>query len=134
MTSFRSPKATTCAILERESKIIMTKRTVSPFKGSWCIPGGHIMIGEKARDAIIREVKRERGLNFNPKYFAHFDEIFPELYWYSVLLVFYGIPEGEVVPNEEVSEWKWLSPKDALLLDLAFSNKEIIESWIKEGA
>jgi 8-oxo-dGTP diphosphatase len=128
-----SPKATTAAIIEKKGKILLTRRAVAPFKGLWCIPGGHIEIGERVEETIRREVKEETGLDFSPRFFGYFNEIFPELEWYAVVLVFAGRASGEVRSNEEVSEWKWLLPAEALAHRLAFANREIIEAWIKRG-
>lgn len=126
-----SPKATTAAILERDGKILITKRTVSPYKGSWCIPGGHIERFEPVLDAIKREVKEETGLSLKPEFFGFFNEIFPEIDWHAVVMVFSGQPAGDVTPNEEVSEWKWVSPKEASGLNLAFGHNNVIDQWIK---
>lgn len=126
-----SPKATTGAIIERDGKILLTKRNHEPFKGKWCCPGGHIEPNETAGDAIVREVKEETGLSFKPEFFGYFNEIIPEINWHAVQLTFTGPTEGDVVPNEEVSEWKWLPPEEALKEDLAFENSEIIKQWIE---
>jgi len=125
------PKATTGAIIEREGKVLLTKRNIDPFRDCWCLPGGHIEIGENASDAVKREVQEETGLSFEPKFFGYFNEIFPDLDWHAVVLMFSGQAEGEVKSNEEVSEWKWASPEEALGENLAFVNKEILEAWAR---
>jgi 8-oxo-dGTP diphosphatase len=59
------PIATVAAIIKNEAgKILLTRRNVDPFKGQWCLPGGHIDDNEKAFDAVIREAKEETGLEF----------------------------------------------------------------------
>jgi len=130
----RSPKATTAAIIERDGKLLLTKRAGGEFKGSWCIPGGHIELGETPKQAIIREIKEEVGLIFTPEFFNYFPETFPERDWYAVVLIFHGPVTGEVETNEEVSEWKWVTLKEAVQYDLAFTNKQVIEAWMKRGA
>ena len=47
-------KTTVGAIIEGDGKILLTKRNIEPFKGYWCLPGGHIEYFEPAKDAIIR--------------------------------------------------------------------------------
>lgn len=64
------PRVTCGAIIEKKGKILLTKRNVEPYKNYWCLPGGHIEWGEKAEEAIRREVKEETGLDFKPKFFS----------------------------------------------------------------
>lgn len=128
----KNPKATTAAILEREGKLLITRRAIEPFKGQWVIPGGHIDPDEKVQDAILREVKEEVGLEFKPEFFGYYDEIFPEIGWHAACLVFSGKPEGEVEHDKsEVSEWKWATQEDLESLELGFVNKQIFKDWFK---
>lgn len=127
----QSPKATTAALLERDGKILLTKRAIQPFQGSWCIPGGHIEIGEPIQEAIKREVKEETGLDFEPRFFGFYDEIFPDINWHAVVLIFQGTPTGEVRPDHEVTEWKWVSPRELKKFrPLAFVDDRILKDWV----
>lgn len=126
--STRMVKTTVGAIIEKDHKILLTKRKVEPFKGYWCLPGGHIEENETAVEAIRREVKEEVGLDFEPNFFGYFDEIIQEIKWHAIVLVFKGKFSGEVKINKEVSEYMWFSLEDAKNLKLAFKNKDIIEN------
>ncbi len=50
------------ALIVHEGKLLLVKRGVDPDKGKWSIPGGAVELGEKMRDAVIREVKEEMRL------------------------------------------------------------------------
>lgn len=52
-------KKTVGAIIEKNRRILLTKRNVEPFKGLWCLPGGHIEPGENAEDAFTGNVKKD---------------------------------------------------------------------------
>ena len=46
-------------------KILFLRRAnyIRQFGGKWCFPGGHIDNNETSKDAIIRELKEETGLD-----------------------------------------------------------------------
>ena len=114
-------------------KILLTQRAVEPFHGDWALPGGHIERGESARDAIQREVEEETGLNFDPKFFIHNDEIFEDKQFHAVVLVFVGQATGEVtIQEEEVFDYKWVTFPEALEQNLAFNHRDIILSYLRK--
>ncbi|MEM3770350.1 MAG: NUDIX hydrolase, partial [Candidatus Bathyarchaeia archaeon] len=51
------------AIIICDGKILLEKRKGEPGKGKWSVPGGLVELGERAEDAVIREVKEETGLD-----------------------------------------------------------------------
>jgi 8-oxo-dGTP diphosphatase len=111
-------------------KILLTRRNIQPYKDHWCFPGGHIDPDETARHAIIREVKEEVGLDFEPSFFAYFDEIIPEQSIHNVVLIFTGPTTGSIIPqHSEVSETGWFSLPEASALMLAFRHQEIISAY-----
>jgi len=125
------PITTVAAIIKNdEDKILLTRRNVEPFKGQWCLPGGHIDENEKAFDAITREVKEETGLEFEPEFIAYFDEIVPERDWHAVVLVFAGKGTGELAAQErEVTDIGWFSMEEARSFSLAFVHNHILDEY-----
>lgn len=127
-------KTTVGAIITRQEdgveKLLLTRRTVSPFQGLFCLPGGHIDPFETARDAIIREIREETGLDFVPHFFNYFDEIIPAQDWHAVVLVFTGTATGVLQPSPaEVAEVGWLAATEAQSYPLAFRHNEIIAAY-----
>ena len=47
------------AIIVRDGKILATQRGYGKWKGWWEFPGGKIEAGEKAQEALIREIQEE---------------------------------------------------------------------------
>lgn len=125
------PIATVGAIIKNdEGKILLTKRNIEPFKGQWCLPGGHIDENEEALDAVIREAKEETGLEFEPEFISYFDEIVPEYDWHAVVLVFAGKGTGELTAQErEVTDIAWFSLDEARSLPLAFVHNKILNEY-----
>jgi 8-oxo-dGTP diphosphatase len=56
------PKAGVSAIVFRERAVLLIERGAGALKGRWSPPGGHIEAGERARDAAVREVREETGV------------------------------------------------------------------------
>ncbi|MBI2452322.1 NUDIX hydrolase [Candidatus Pacearchaeota archaeon] len=125
-------KACAGAILVKNNKILLTKRNVIPEKNKWCLPGGHIDIGEKAVEAIKRKVKEETGLALkNPKFLFYFNSYIPKRKIHSIDLCFTGLVSGKEKLNKEVSEIKWLTKKQALKLNLSFNHRKMINKFLK---
>src|SRR5690349_16640300 len=119
------PETTVAAIItatiDGHEHILLTRRAGNPFKGQWCLPGGHIEPYEPARDAVIREVKEETGLDFAATFFRYFDEIIPERDIHAVVLAFTGAGMGELrAEPDEVTEIGWFALDAARSLPLAF--------------
>ncbi len=53
------------AIIKKEDKIFITRRSYGEFKDMWEFPGGKIEEGERKEEALIREIKEELELDIN---------------------------------------------------------------------
>ncbi len=129
------PKTTVAAIItapdDNASKILLTRRNIEPFKGQWCLPGGHIDHYEAAGEDVIREVKEETGLDFEAQFFGYFDEIIPERNIHAVVIVFEGCGTGALVAQQdEVMDIEWFAIDKARSLALAFAHNEILEAYV----
>jgi len=127
-------KATVGAIITRKEngklKILLTKRNVEPFRHKWCIPGGHVEPFEDAVTAVIREVKEETNLDFNPTFLAYMDEIFEDRQIHNVVLLFYGEASNLLKPGpDEVTEASWYTLDEAKQMDLAFYHNKALELY-----
>lgn len=61
-TTSHWPRAGVSAAIFRGETVLMVERGKPPFAGLWSLPGGHIEPGEKVRDAALREVMEETGI------------------------------------------------------------------------
>lgn len=50
------------AVIVKDGKAIIVKRTNDPYKGQWSIPGGRVELGETLAEAVRREMREETGL------------------------------------------------------------------------
>lgn len=130
--NIKRPKVTCAGLIKKGSKILLTKRNIPPYKNYWCLPGGHIEWGEKARNAVIREIKEELGIDFNPQFLGYFDEIIKSKKWHAIVLIFKGSFKGKInFDKKEVKEIKWFNKEEIKKTKLAFKNKELIKNFLK---
>ncbi|MBN2391102.1 MAG: NUDIX hydrolase [Anaerolineae bacterium] len=130
----KPPDASVAAIITLQdacgTKVLLTMRNHEPFKGYWCLPGGHVEANEPIEDAIRREVKEETGLDFTCTYFRSFDEILPDINHHTVVNVFMGSGQGKLVAQEEeVLDMKWFPLNEACLLPLAFTHNQALLAY-----
>jgi 8-oxo-dGTP diphosphatase len=131
----KQPKTTVAAIINEfkgdNEYILLTRRKVNPFRNKWCLPGGHINKNELSKNAVIREVKEETGLDYLPQFYNYYDEIIPGENIHAVVLIFVGSSSGALVrDNIEVSDARWILLNDTLKYDLGFQHAEILKHYI----
>lgn len=49
-------------IVDEQERVLLTRRSIPPFKNMWVMPGGKIDLGEPILTALKREVDEEVGL------------------------------------------------------------------------
>jgi dATP pyrophosphohydrolase len=99
-------------------RVLLLKRKQT-IQGAWAGVGGSIEEGEKAWQAILREIKEETGLTPEKLYSADTCEQFYEIDKDSILIapvfVAYVSDNAAVTINEEHSEFGWFTFEEAIL-------------------
>ena len=102
------------AVVFHEGNVLVTKRGNEPAKGKWGIPGGIVEVGEKAEDAIVREVYEETGIKIRPeKVLTVFDSITRDSencirYHYVLIEYLCSYQGGEPKAGSDASDVKWI--------------------------
>ncbi len=60
---WRNAKPCAGALVLRNGKALLVRRTIEPFRGYWDIPGGFCEVDEHPAQTAIREVGEETGLS-----------------------------------------------------------------------
>lgn len=50
------------ALVEREGRLLLLRRTQAPFQGCWNLPAGYVEADESPLEAVVRETYEETGL------------------------------------------------------------------------
>ncbi len=121
------------AVIERDGKYLLIQENHLPDKGKWNLPGGKLDMGEDPCEAVVREVREEAGLAFEPTFVVgihsvrRFDVPGNEAGVHVLRIAFGGKADGDVslgvgdgtedVP--EIANHQWLTLEELQALDVA---------------
>ena len=117
------------ALIVYDGRIVLVRRGVDPGKGRWSIPGGAVNLGEKVREAAVREAEEECGLNIEIAVDRPVDVV-DSIYrddeggfrFHYVLLQFLARPRGgKLKPGSDVLHAEWVPLEAVETYDLTKS-------------
>ena len=122
------------AVVVQEGKVLMMREAKRSCRGTWCLPAGKVKKNESLEEGIIREVREETGLNFQPISIICIDS--QETHWFR--FTFVGkITGGKLKSLEEEDsesmEAGWFTPSE-LFSSLALRSLDVrplIDAGIK---
>ncbi len=105
----------------------------------WIIPGGHLDWGETLEACAAREAKEETNLDIDSIELVDIQEsIFSEEYHDKRHMIFMDFSakakNSDVILNDELTEYKWVKPEDALRLGLNKSTGIFIRAFLDKAA
>ncbi|WP_455393218.1 NUDIX domain-containing protein [[Eubacterium] cellulosolvens] len=136
MPSEQYPEPTVGALIfNNEGRLFLMKS--HKWKGAYTVPGGHIELGERIEDTLIREVKEETGLDIYDIEFIMFQEfIYDKSFWEPKHFIFFDFAcktdSESVVLNDEAQEYTWVTLDEACDLPLDKYTKRAIEGYQKK--
>jgi ADP-ribose pyrophosphatase YjhB (NUDIX family) len=121
------------AVIIRDEKILLVKRRYEPKANYWSLPGGLVELGEEVRQAVIREVSEECGIEIEPTKiidvidFIERDELESVRYHY-VLIDFEAVyKSGVLTPASDVIDVRWFSKNELENLELPEITKRFLK-------
>ncbi|MDO8467208.1 MAG: NUDIX domain-containing protein [bacterium] len=134
--AFRNPRATVTALILKDKKVLLAKRTQEPFLGWWDLIGGYMSEQEVPEDALRREIKEELSIDCGKMELVGFFPGYAEWKGVSnpILSIVYrtDLSDQKINLSDEILELKWFSRED--LPPVAFdSNNKIIEHAKNRG-
>lgn len=137
MTEQQFPEPTVdIFIINQQGELLLLESHKWP--GAYVVPGGHIELGERIEEAVVREAKEETGLHIYDLEFIKFQQfIYDPAFWqhrHYILFDFAAKTNGtEVVLNEEAQAYIWVGLKDALGLKLDPYTRASIEAYLMKN-
>jgi 8-oxo-dGTP diphosphatase len=125
------PQLAVSAAIFRDGKILLVRRARPPAKGFYSFPGGRVEFGETLHAALHREIAEETALQIEIVGLAGWREVVPAISGgghYVIMSFAARWSAGEPVLNDELDDFKWLSPDALGNLKLTGGLQEVIVS------
>lgn len=122
--------------IEHDGKFLLLRRHLHKANGDkWGLPAGKMDVGENTKQAVLREIKEETGLKLSETHLIYFDSLYVrdgafdiEWHMFSTQL---DTPVSIKVNPEEHLEYRWVSPNEALQMDLIHDLPESIRLFYR---
>lgn len=119
------------AIIQKENKILATKRGYGEFINMWEFPGGKIESGETKEQALVREIKEELNIEINVDKFAiDIEYQYPNFYLFMSCFMC-SIKEGSIELLEH-NDGKWITKEELNTLNWLPADIDAV-NYIKEN-
>jgi len=127
----QAPKVAVAALAVKDGKILLVKRRYPPSAGRWSLPGGHVELGERLEEAVLRELKEETGVDGVVKGFLapveYIEQDGGQVRYHFVILVYLVEATGEPRAGGDAAEAAFVPLEEALKMDLTKTTFEVLQ-------
>ena len=123
------PQLAVSGAIFRDGKVLLVRRSRSPGKGFYSLPGGRVEFGETLHMALHREVDEETGLRIEILGLAGWREVLPGTGGgghYLIMSFAARWTAREPVLNDEHDDFRWMAPDAIADLKLTGGLVEVI--------
>lgn len=122
-------------VFNQNDQLLLLKSHKWP--GKYVVPGGHVELGERLEEAVVRETKEETGLDVYDLEFIVFQEfVYDPSFWKPRHFIFFDYAcrthSTDVQLNDESEDYVWVPLDEAMNLPMdAYTRvcvKKIMES------
>jgi NAD+ diphosphatase len=134
---FINPVASVTALIsDRDGRLLMTRRRNDPARNMLDLPGGFIDQGEKAEEALVREIKEELDLKIDHfKYFGTFpnEYLFDGIIYFTLDILFACEVSdlSTLMPADDVISCEFISPEKINIGEIGLASvKNMIVAYL----
>lgn len=128
-----APQAAASVAVFHQGKVLLAQRSKPPLDGVWSLPGGKVETGEKAREAALRELREETGIEAEILGVADVADVIlrnedGSLKVQYVITAFFGIwKSGTAAAASDCMAVEWVNPGDLSSHTLTEGTAVVIE-------
>lgn len=118
------PMVAVSAVVLREGRMLLVKRSKEPSKGKWSIPGGRLELGETIYEAAKREVLEECSIEIEiMQVFNVMDDIIRDeegriRYHFVLIDLLARYTGGETKAQSDAEDYRWVTVEELAGLDM----------------
>jgi 8-oxo-dGTP diphosphatase len=127
-----APRVAVGAVVKKDDRFLLVRRSQDPGKGLWAIPGGSVELGETLQQAAEREIKEETGITIRAREpICTFDVIQRDQagwiqFHYVIVDLTADYVRGELKPGDDASEARWVSAEELQDLPVSQSTQDLL--------
>lgn len=124
------------AVIVDRGRVVLVRRGRAPSLGEWSIPGGLVRVGERLKDAVVREAVEETGLIVEPGHLLELVErIFPDpdgriRFHYVVADYFCSVKDGNLSPSSDALDASWFRREDLERLGIGRAMMRVLSAGL----
>jgi 8-oxo-dGTP diphosphatase len=127
----------TAVVIEREGRVLLSRRAHEPWAGRWEVPGGFLDHGEHPEDGARREVREELGIAVTLTGLLGI-YVHPVPDQDPLLIVVYvgttdATDEEVRIDPAEIADWRWFDSADVPEV-MAGDHRRRIDDWLARRA
>ena len=119
-------------VRDAAGRVLLIRRKNPPSAGSWALPGGFVEENEDPRDACVRELKEETGLDVVVERLGGvFGKPGRDPRAHTVTIVYVcRVVGGAATGGDDAAEARWFSPGELPWLAFAFDHREVVAALL----
>ncbi|RJS89271.1 hypothetical protein DRO56_02845 [Candidatus Bathyarchaeota archaeon] len=129
-------------LIKHGEKYLLIRRAAEPDRGLWTIPGGLVEVGERVREAAVREAREETGLEVEVREVLDvIDKIVRDeegrVKYHFIIVDFLAVPKGgRMRASSDALEARWVRREEFKRYPLTETFKLLLErvSLWEEGS
>lgn len=122
-TFYDNPAPAAVAIIERGSRILLTRRAAPPYAGTWDLPGGFLESGELPARGLLRELREELGTRGTIVRLHGFSiDRYGDAGTPILAVVYVARLMGSPVARSDVAEVRWFPPDQIPWRHISFAS------------